>query len=756
MRLLFVVCLFNNSFIIAGVLYSDAELKSAGAEWSKIEQRWKKVEAHYNKKIEYIESRTDLSPAKRRQMIKREKTVLRRKSNSLAVQRDRIQQTLINETNARTRGKGPTSEHIKQSAGTKLGNEGHRAMKGDLDAGGGEATVSKLKEVVKDMGLDVKIKETPGTIEFEGAFEFTVNKTGLAAKPGDAFHQVKTSVDARNKETYVSESMKQRDAKGNVVKQQAGADYVTVQDHKKKAMKGLLSDGDGLVKNPDAMQGMAKGTTKTLKDAKIDDETLAKILKQRGIKQTPQEFREHMQNIKEQKTAITDPAEAKKIRDVSEDVFNAAENKTRRQAKAEMDDLKTKIAEAKASGNKVKEQHLRDELVDSRVKMEETHLANEEKIRKGRKTNVSEPDGPGRKPHVSDIEGGPHKSKLTNVDDGAYKPHGVDADGIRKPGNIEVSEPKPLPGKVKVGAPDVPPKGWKIKVVKGWKVTTKVYGVVTTVVDIGQASQTLEDYVAGKISTKEAAVRFAEQSPIGGLISAGKKIDQSSDDWWAATRWTAQANRQERVSYYQQWYIRLVKSGVDKQKARSLVGDAMIMGDDTELDSQALTQKMNGHDFKRPELVMHVVEADDNVLERTWEVGKGIVVGTYDGVKYIVTAPYRVVEAWGQGELKEADLEYQSATNIAFSKTRMYRLLRAAGISRRRALISVNDFYDNNDKEWLNHALAVIKNNKDMLAKWRKESKKLFNTRTKLHDWYCTNRPVINSKAPLSKMIKAK
>lgn len=731
------VCLFYLSDAFSGVLYSDAELKAAGAEWSKVEARWKKVEAHYEAKIKYIKGRKDLSPARKSKIIAREKAVLRRKSMALAVKRNEIQEMLINETNARVKGTHATSQPVKQTAGTRLGDKGHRGMKGDLDAGSGALTTEKMKDVVKEMGLDVKIRETPGTLEFEGAFEFTVNKTGIAAKPGSAFHQVKINVDAHNKETYVSESMKKRGADGKLIRQQAGADYVTVQDHKTKAMKGLLSDGDALVKHPDAMQGMAKGTSKTLGDAKIDDDTLAKILRQRGINKTPEEFRKYLQNIKEQKTVISDAAEAKRIRDVSEDVFNAAENKTRVKAKAEMADLKNRIKKARAEGRTDDVRKMSDEYVDSRVKIEETRLANEEKMREAH-------HGGSKKPTHPELVVEPDGRNLTRP-------------------NAEVNGRKPtipddaLPGKVRVGAPDVPnvKTTWKTRVVKTRAVVNKVLPIVTTVVDIGQASQTLEDYVAGKIDTRQAAIRLAEQSPIGGLITAGKKINQSSADWWEATRLTAQANRQNRVNYYQQWYIRLVKAGVAKDEVRNLVADAMITGDDSGLDSQALSLKMDGKGIDRPELIVDVVVADDNVFERFLNTGKGIVIGSYEGVKYIVTAPYRVVQAWGQGEVAEADLKLQSATQIALQKTRMYRLLRVAGISNKYALIAVNDYYDDGDKKMLNKALALVKKYPHMLRKWRAESRRLLGARARLKDWYCTNRPVISSKVSVPKVVKA-
>lgn len=711
----------------SGVIFSDEELRAAGRDWQRIRNRWHRVDDYYSRRIEAIRNRTDLDPARKARWIETEKKILRRKSNKLAWERDRIQRMLIDETNARLHGHTAASEPIRQTAGTRLGDSGHRGMRGDLDAGGGVVATQRLKEVITEMGLDVPIVEHPGTLELGDGFEFTINKTGIAPKPGGVFHQTVIAVNARNHETYVSESMKTRAGDGTLIRQQAGADYVTVQDHKKKAMDGLLSSGEDLVRDPDTMQEMSKGTRKALRDARIDDQTLEKILKQRGVRESPSEFRERLQAIKEQRIQVTDVDEARRLRDVANDIFHTAERKTLRQARREMTELKQRIRAEAAAGHKETAQRLREEYVDSRVKIEETGLANEEQI--ARRRGLEEPP---RRPRIDAGEGA----------------------GTRHPSGGEVGEGSG--GRRPAGGTHAAPHGkpgWKTRAMKGYHATTKTIGVIMTISDIGQASQTVEDYLSGKISLKEAALRIAEQSPVGGIVSATRKAGNSWSDYQAASKAIAAANRANREAYYQQWFLRLVKAGVDKRRARELVGDAMLSGDDTELDHAAIELQLRGKHFERPKLVIDTFEADDTVGDRILETGKGILVGTYHGVRYILTAPKRVVEAWAQGRLAEADLKLRSAEQLAWSKSRMYRLVRAAGIPRRAALRAVNDFYDNNHPAGLRRMLAVIRKNQAMRARWRKESRRLIGARTRLHDWYCTNRPVIESDAPLSGLI---
>jgi len=284
-------------------------------------------------------------------------------------------------------------------------------MSSDLDAQAGELTIEKMKETLKDMGLDssLKIKEnklTPGTLEIEGDFDLCVHKTGVKAKVGDAFHQSLNAVDAKNPEIYLSERMRDR-TRGT---KNVGTDYVEVQDHLKKARKGHITPAKELIADQKLLQKMAKGTSKTLDMGYLNDDDLSKILKKNKIDETPAQFREKMAQIKEGDYQVKTSGEASKIRETSKDIFSKTDLKTRIQAaqefkvkREELHQLRKKIKTIDAMADKpelrarkeslkkslqAKEFAIREELIDSKVKMEASKTANDEFFSDPHQTNT--------------------------------------------------------------------------------------------------------------------------------------------------------------------------------------------------------------------------------------------------------------------------------------------------------------------------------------------------------------------------------
>jgi len=278
----------------------------------------------------------------------------------------------------------------------------------------------------------------------------------------------------------------------------------------------------------------------------------------------------------------------------------------------------------------------------------------------------------------------------------------------------------------KPGTPDVPGTGAKI---------INTVGTIMTIADIGNACDTLEKYLAGEISGKEAAETLVDTTLTLGLIGAGKKVATSAQTWWEINKTIHQANKMNVVAYFTQWEIQLRKAGMSAEEARRLVGQAMISGDASQLEAVAGRMRGEGKDFTVPKLVIDKVEYSltdygKEVLEQSWETGKGIVVGAYTGIKYIVLAPSRIVEAWAQGELAEAELEYQSAAQEAWMKGKLFQRLLKAGVPPREALKAINDYFSGADMKKL----------RDIFRKLRGG---YVGAQHSQKDWYCTNRPEI-------------
>ncbi|ACN13934.1 hypothetical protein HRM2_08210 [Desulforapulum autotrophicum HRM2] len=521
--------------------------------WVETSTPWKAEKAFHKNRIDRITS-LKTSDLKKKLLLKRELTRHMKRSHLLSTKRDQIQNVLIMEANARVKkSNGPVSGQLTDTAGTKFGEKGHRAMAGDRDMGGGSNTTQKVEEVLQDMGLyDPKNKSTSvvdvdskaGTLEIKGDFELTINKEGLRPKAGTEYHQIQVEVDARNPETYVSESMKTR-ADGKLVKQQIGTEYVEVQDHRKKASKGLSSDGDMLVRHPEKMQGMAKGTGKTLDMGRVNDETLGKILKQNGISDSPVEFKKKLRGIKENRIKIEDPKVAERMRRASEDVFAAAEQATFKQAKRDIVDLRAKAA-SKPPNDPVR-RNIEEEILDTVTKMKQTKAVNDEFLSSGparKKTHVL-PDSP------------PDTTKIT----------------IEKT-DIEIK---------KIGSAEPPSVKQK---------ALKTFGAVMQIADIGQTCQTVEDYMEGKTCLGEVTVTIVDQYITQGTIGTGKHVVKTSQDYLAARKDIQRANQTNMDAYAEGMlaeahldayatsqtassrstiFQKLVSAGVDSQQALSAI-----------------------------------------------------------------------------------------------------------------------------------------------------------------------------------------
>ena len=372
-------------------------------------------------------------------------------------------------------------------------------------------------------------------------------------------------------------------------------------------------------------------------------------------------------------------------------------------------------------------------------------------------TKPGTPDAP-TKPGTPDAPtkpGTPDAPTMPGTPDAPTKPGTPDAptkpgtpDAPTKPGTPDAPTKPDMPdAPTKPGTPDAPSKPGAPDVPgTGAKVINTV-GTIMTIADIGNACETIEKYIAGEISGKEAAETLVDTTLTLGLIGAARKVDESAKTYWEMNKIIHQANKMNVISYFTQWEIQLRKAGMSADEARRLVGQAMLSGDASRLETEANRLRGEGKDVTIPTLVVDRIEYGltdygKEVLEQSWETGKGIVVGAYNGIKYIVLAPSRVVEAWAQGELAEAELELRSAEQEAWMKAKLFQRLLKAGVSPREALRKINDFFSGADMQSL----------RDLMKKLRKG---YLTSRHQQSDWYCTNRPVIDAPVALPPIISA-
>lgn len=656
MRLILSVVLLVSTWACASVaaeLYSEKELWAAGELWTETRVQWQAEQAAHQRRLAAIE-RSAVPEARKGELRRIEVQRHGQRSQILAAKRDQVQNVLVNEANARVRG-GQTaaSGQLVDTAGTKFGEAGHRGMAGDRDMGGGERTVSKVKEVLKEMGIydAAAIKESAGTFEIGDDFELTINKDGARPRAGSEFHRVKAEVDARNPETYVSESMKNRSPDGRSVQKQAGTDYVEIQDHRKKAAEGLQADGKKLAASPDKVQKMAKGTVKTLDMGDLDDGMVGKILQQNGIKESPEAFRQRLRGMKEGAVKVADAGEAERLRRASEDIFNAAEQKAFNRAKQEIVVLREKAAALPAKDPK--RAVIEDEIVDSVTKMKATRAANDQ------------------------LASGAPASKAT------AKSGGRPVAAATQSGNAPSGR---TTAQAELAALD------DIHATSGKAKAAKAFGALMNIVDIGQSCQVVEDYMEGKVSLKDAATKIVDQHVTGGAIGTVERAAESHADYSAAQSAIEQANRENMAAYLNAWEVQLRKAGMTPAEARQYVGSAMLAGNLEKLEDKAQALAAAGKTITPPQLVVDTFEADDTLGQRIYGLGEGMVQGAYASGKYLVTAPSRTVEAWAEGELKEADLEAYAHQKDAEGRTEMFRKLLNAGLDAKVILPALNDW----------------------------------------------------------------
>ena len=290
--------------------------------------------------------------------------------------------------------------------GRKILNPQHRGMQGDLDLGGDGRAAKRLEETfnkyrniylpdVGSAGPDTRkvmtgnVMDGPGHRDF-GDVEVTINITGESDVPGSSSHQTRVKMDAFSKETYVSFGMKD----------QAGKNLVETNDNIKKAVKGFVSPPEKLLGSAGekALQGMSKGTLKSIESGNVSDAQLSRVLNESGYKGDLAEFKGRLNMLKEGQLDRGVGLGRENIesfqqacRKTADQAFNNASQQFDTEKKVlqtRIDEYDARIKSGEISGDQLEEykkasRKLREELIDSKIKVEETTLANRVKLEGG-------------------------------------------------------------------------------------------------------------------------------------------------------------------------------------------------------------------------------------------------------------------------------------------------------------------------------------------------------------------------------------
>ncbi len=439
------------------------DLTQYGRDWEQIKQELNQARSAHDAKIRDIQSKNPPG-AQRDALIEGENATFRQTNQELGARRDRIHQKVVEEVNARTRG-GATdaSAPMEATKGTKPGDKGFRGTQGgDFDTGSGPRTAGKVQDVLDDMGIKVQGRARGGTIEFGDDFNLTVNKQGKMGRPGSGAHQAQVGVDARNPETFVSEGMAQ---------DQVGRKAVEVQDNIKKARNAYDAPTDQVMNDPDMQQRMAKSTKKIMDTQTLSDDQIKDILDQSGSTESVQQFKDRMERIKEGRAKPSDvtPENVESTQKAAKKIAETASEQSTAQARKDMADTQQKINDLEAQGDPASKQQarkMREDLVDSRERLEQTRKANiepqddlpTESVRKGPPGQAHDADGkptksgPERKPAEpqpadADGPGGQKAGKTATTTDpdgpgGGTKGKGAVTDpdgpgGVRAPADAE-------------------------------------------------------------------------------------------------------------------------------------------------------------------------------------------------------------------------------------------------------------------------------------------------------------------------------
>ena len=363
------------------------------------------------------------------------------------------------------------SPKLKGTQGTAPTDPGHSGWRGDTDMGGSAGRADKVAAIGKKMGLPVK--QRPGYVEV-GKMNVCVHKEGPMGQPGSSAHHTEVQIGAQAKETYVSSGMK---------KNAPGRQNVQVHDHMKKAIPGcqknpaeLLQSGNPA--NSEALQGMAKGTVKAIKAAKLNLTDVKRAMRANGIRGDAKAFLETLKALKGNASAAPEGAGVNaqnigKIQGACRDILTRADAKTAIKAQAQIQSREGLLKSLESSTGKTPDQiagdraravELRRQLVDSKTRLQAVREATTRRLA-GENLDTAVPEPPAKPGKPGTQAEPPGRGKSTTVEAPPVEPGAP-------PSKVPFSE-----GRL-------------------WKGTTKVMGYVGIVFTFWNAKQGIEEAIA--------------------------------------------------------------------------------------------------------------------------------------------------------------------------------------------------------------------------------------------------------------------
>lgn len=326
------------------------------------------------------------------------------------------------------------STPIKASTGTGPRDPNYRPWGADLDAVGGARAVDHIGQVAHDMGLTAddgnrlfERKPAYSTTEMD-RFDVTMHKAGPLDRVGSNAWQTQIEVDATLKETALHVNMRN---------DQAGRDYVAVRDHHSKARSGLQARGVDLLpgagqgvnmEGAAKLQGMVKGTVKSLDVANLSDADLTRLIQKHGIGESPAKLR-NVLNVLKSGMAITPDAAGLNADNIGKfqalcgDIIETSAQVTKTRATAELEERLALRDQLEATGDKAdreRARQIREEIIDSRKRMQEVDRAvvrNEiDNLQQQRDDLARAGDDGKTKPHATPEAEAARKQKLAEID----------------------------------------------------------------------------------------------------------------------------------------------------------------------------------------------------------------------------------------------------------------------------------------------------------------------------------------------------
>jgi len=278
------------------------------------------------------------------------------------------------------------SDPITASKGTRPGEPGYRPWGADTDAQAGTRAVDYLPDVARDMGLEEQaanrlFAREPGyTTTDNNVLETTVHKSGRLDRIGSAAWAAQIEVDATRAETALHVDMKPGPMQ----------DYVAVRDHESKARKGLDVPARNLMPGAEEgtnmaaaikLQGLVKGTLKSVETAALPDETLTRLMRESGIEgNSAAKLRNVLQSLKGGAAIVPESVglndgNIDRFQSLCRALIDESRRVTRERADAAMQEklaVRDGLEASKDPADRERAREIRREILDARKRMEES------------------------------------------------------------------------------------------------------------------------------------------------------------------------------------------------------------------------------------------------------------------------------------------------------------------------------------------------------------------------------------------------